>query len=123
MDISGQNLKSAGSYAGGAAMLGVGAGTYDGLRNAAVPQEIRQSDVEAQVQRLLNTAEVLEKCVAVLVGRIEKVTAQDPKTEGKSEKLNPPVPSTILGRDLAHINGCIQNSISTLQATIQRIEL
>lgn len=86
-------------------------------------QQIRQSEIEAQMHRLLNTSESLEKCVAVLLGRIEKVTAQDSKTKGDAEKPNPPVPATMLGRDLASINGRIQNAITTMQSAIQRIEL
>ncbi len=94
---------------------------YAGRHVGAIAQDVRQSEIEGQVHDLLNTAEILEKCVAVLLNRIEKVTTSEPKSEGKN-----PVPcqvmNTILGR-LDSINGRIQSSISTLQSTIQRIEL
>jgi len=68
MYAEGQILGAGKSFAGGAA-LGGSSGNYDGLRNAAVAQDVRHGEIEGQIHRLLVTAETLENCVASLLGR------------------------------------------------------
>lgn len=105
------------------AMAGAVSGVDTDFACAGRGAEVRQSEIESQVHRLLGAAETLDKCVAHLLGKIEKVTTQEQKADGGSEKLNRPVLGTSLGRDLDSINARIQNTINTLQSTTQRIEL
>jgi len=86
--------------------------------------DVRQTEVEREMHKLLVTAEALESLVDKAVKAVEKVTRAEPKTaEGVGAAVVSVVPSTMLCRDLDSINGRLQSSMNILQSTIQRIEL
>ena len=89
-----------------------------------VDQAIQQPEIARQLQKLLETAEMLDAVAAKLVARIERITRPEPKGGAKAvEGAIVVCPATILGRDLDSINTRIRATMMSLQSTIQRIEL
>jgi hypothetical protein len=86
-------------------------------------EPVPQSEVEREWAKLLDTADALDSTVGQIIGRIEKVTRPEPISGGEAKGELNPVCGTILGRNLNELNSRLRHSMTSLQSTIQRIEL
>ena len=81
------------------------------------------TEVERELSKLRETAEILDITVGKLCGRIESVVRSEPPSADATKGDLNAAASTILGRNLASLNGQLRSSMAILESTIQRIEL